>query len=360
MAKKYDYETVSFSFGGKRYFCRGNTLEEAIEKKVILRRQLENGEIGISKNMTVKRWALEWLETYKKPNVTEKVYKDYLRKLEMYVFPSIGSLKLPEVTDAHLQKIINSLDHLGKSNTVKVVQLLKAMFRQARISRLIVFNPSEGLITPKKKEGSNRSITDLERYHLLAVANKHPGGLMIKTLLYCGLRPGEAVALDWRDIDFTAGRVNVSRAKESGSDRIKAPKSDAGIRSVPIPATLLAELKAVRMGPFDPVFTQQTTPNRHTETSLRCLWNSYKRQMDISMGAKLHRSQIIASMLAPDLTLYCLRHTYGTDLQKAGVPINIAKYLMGHSDISVTANVYTHTTDDMIDDAAAKINQFAK
>ena len=48
--------------------------------------------------------------------------------------------------------------------------------------------------------------------------------------------------------------------------------------------------------------------------------------------------------IAPDLVLYCLRHTYGTDLQRAGVPINIAKAIMGHSDISATANVYTDAT----------------
>jgi site-specific recombinase XerD len=58
--------------------------------------------------------------------------------------------------------------------------------------------------------------------------------------------------------------------------------------------------------------------------------------------------------------LYCLRHTYCTDLQRAGVPLNIAKYLMGHNDISVTANIYTHTTDDDINSAAKKINESNK
>ena len=74
-------------------------------------------------------------------------------------------------------------------------------------------------------------------------------------------------------------------------------------------------------------------------------------------GATLKRNQIIVHAIADDLVPYCLRHTYGTDLQDAGVPINVAKYLMGHSDISVTANIDTHTTDEAIADAAEKINQ---
>ena len=58
---------------------------------------------------------------------------------------------------------------------------------------------------------------------------------------------------------------------------------------------------------------------------------------------------------ASDLVPYCLRHTYCTDLQDAGVPINVAKYLMGHEDISTTGNIYTTTTEHAINDAAAKI-----
>jgi len=61
-------------------------------------------------------------------------------------------------------------------------------------------------------------------------------------------------------------------------------------------------------------------------------------------------------VVADDFVPYCLRHTYCTDLQAKGVPINIAKYLMGHSDIKVTASIYTHMTEQTIDDAARLIN----
>ena len=60
------------------------------------------------------------------------------------------------------------------------------------------------------------------------------------------------------------------------------------------------------------------------------------------MGAEQRDGKIIRHAIAPDLTLYCLRHTFCTDLQRAGVAINIAKELMGHSSITVTADIYTH------------------
>jgi len=70
----------------------------------------------------------------------------------------------------------------------------------------------------------------------------------------------------------------------------------------------------------------------------------------------VYRNQIKLSVLAPDLEPYCLRHTFCTDLEVDGVPINVARYLMGHKDISVTSKIYTHTTGKVIEDARSKMN----
>jgi len=89
-------------------------------------------------------------------------------------------------------------------------------------------------------------------------------------------------------------------------------------------------------------------------------WKSIKRQMKILMGAKIKRNKILETkgrpILAPDLQLYCLRHTYCTDLFRAGVPISTAKELMGHSDVRMVDRVYGHFTEDQSDSALDKIN----
>ena len=58
----------------------------------------------------------------------------------------------------------------------------------------------------------------------------------------------------------------------------------------------------------------------------------------------------------PPLVPYDLRHTYCTDLERAGVPLNVASRLMGHSSVEITARIYTHTSKDMFDDAASKLD----
>jgi len=358
MPKKYEYERVTFYHEGKRYEATGKTLREAHAKAAKKKLALKSGDFGISGNMTVARWADEWLETYKRPSVGEGQYRNYLTFINVVIIPSIGSKKLKDVKDVDLQKILNSRAGKSKSDLSKLRMTLKAMFKRARISRLINYDPAEDLALPAAKDGTHRSITRDERELVLKLSETHHAGLWVKTILYCGLRPGETRALDWKHIDFTKKLIHVEQSMKAGTKVISSPKSESGIRSIPIPDKLFNSLWEVRGMPLAPVFVQPTTGLRHTKSSMTCLWYNFKRELDISMGATVYRNQIIESNVAGDLVPYCLRHTYGTDLQDAGVPINIAKYLMGHSDISMTANIYTHTTETAIQDAADKINKY--
>jgi integrase len=354
---KLGYYRHSFHHGGKRYITTGKTKAEAIKKAALKEAALKRGEIGISNNMTVRRWSEEWLETYKKGNVTDKSYSNDKRFITV-LSSAIGNMRLKDVRDIHLQKILNERRGKSRSDVLHLRNIIRAVFRQARISRLIPYDPSESLTLPSAIENKRRSVTESERSWILKTASAHHAGLWVKMMLYCGLRPGELMALQWKDIDFNRGVVRISKAKESGKHDIKAPKTDAGNRSVPIPSIYLSELRSVCRSPFEFMFIQKTKDSPLTETSFYCAWHSFLRDMDIAMGAKVYRNQIIYSLVANDLSPYCLRHTYCTDLEAAGVPINVAKELMGHSDITVTANIYTHKSDRALTDAAQKINAF--
>lgn len=355
----------TFYYEGKRYEATGNNQKEADQKAAIKLDKLKRGEIGISGNMTVKAWANEWLETYKRPTVTDKSYKDYKRQIDKVIVPAIGSLRLRDVKDVHLQKIMNS--RAGYSLTQ--VKLLKnttcAIFLKARTSKLIPNNPADSIEIPKAENGTHRSITDFERERFLKAAATHDAGLMFKVMLYCGLRTGEVAALSWRDIDFERRMINVRYAVEAGSNNLKEPKTKAGVRSIPMHDDVYNELLQRKGDPFDPVFVQPRGKVRHTESSRRKAWDSLKKQIDISMGAKFEKKKAkdgkmrkvkVLSVVAPDFVPYCLRHTFCTDLQNKGVPINVAKYLMGHASLAVTANIYTHISDEAIEDAASRIN----
>ena len=358
-SKQYEYKRSRFYHNGRQYETTGRTQKEADKKAALKQKALESGEIGISKNMTAKEWCGQWYETYKvKPGKTNaKGLKTYARHIALIV-DEVGNTKLADVTDAHLQNVLNSRAGYSKSDTSKLMFTIKAIFAKARTSKLIPHDPSEDLEMPRTTQGKRRSITDNERHWILKTAETHHAGLWVKMMLYCNLRPGEICALLWKDIDFKNRIVCIDKAKESGSNEIKGPKTDAGIREIPIPDIFIDDLRKVKGEPFRPVFTQLTTGKPHTESSFYCSWHSFVREMDIVMGAKIYRNQIVTSLVAPDLEPYMLRHTCCTDYEAAGVPINVARRYMGHSDISVTSKIYTHKSAQTDIDAANRINEY--
>lgn len=344
-----DYIVKTKRYDGKQYKARGKTEQEAHQKLAEMITAAKRGENTVSGSMTVNAWYEEWIETYKKPkDMTAKSLGMYDEKYKKYIKPVIGKMRLKDVKDVHLQKILNGQAGMSESHVKKVRSVMQQMFRRARQSRLIVFDPAELLDLPKYSKGKRRSITEEERTEILKLAETHRGGLWVLTLLYTGMRPAETVALKWSDIDFDKKEIHVRAAKESGThNKIKAPKTDAGNRVIPIHAKLLPRLKEAFKGQTGRVFLNDAG-NPHNENSLRRLWENFKRELDIQMGATVYRNEITRSVVADDLVPYCLRHTFCTDLQKAGVPLNVAKDLMGHSDIQTTANIYTHRDDNLL------------
>ena len=342
---EYQYFRKTKRYNGKQYVATGKTELEAMTKLAEKIAKAKRGEEILSDSMTVSAWYAQWMETYKKPKgLTEKSLGMYDEKFNKYIRPRIGAMRLKDVTSTHLQRILNEQEGMSYSHCTKVRAVLQQMFKRARQSRLIVYDPAEMLELPKNTKGTHRSITDEERAAILAVAETSRSGLWILTLLYTGMRPGEAAALTWGDVDLKANEIFVHSARESGkTEAIKGPKTSAGVRIIPIRAVLAPKLAAAKgkHKSTDFVFTTGAG-KRHNENSIRRLWTGFKRELDLYMGAQTFRNKIVKSKVAEDLTPYCLRHTFCTDLQRAGVAINVAKELMGHADIQTTANIYTH------------------
>ncbi len=337
-----EYIRKTARFNGKRYEATGKTELEAMTKLAEKLAAAKRGEEVVGGSMTVNAWYKEWKSLYKDPKgLTAKSLGMYDEKYNKYIKPKIGPMKLRDVKDVHLQRILNGQAGKSASHVKKLRMVMQEMFKRARQSRLIVYDPAELLELPATTERKRRSITEAERAAILAVAETHRAGLWILTLLYTGMRPGETAALVWADVDFEQNEIHIHAAKESGSTAIKGPKTASGVRDIPIHNALRTKLLKAKGEPFSPVFPNRAGARMDDDTLYRC-WRSFIRALDIHMGAKVYRNQIVQSVVANDLTPYCLRHTFCTDLQRAGVPLNVAKELMGHSDVSVTANIYTH------------------
>ena len=358
--KKYKI-SKSFTYEGRRYFVRGDTEREVYEKMALKKRDLEEGKRQITKNILVRDWMDEWMETYKRPNVSPETFQSYTYVIKNHILPYIGHMRLASVKPLHIQKIVNQLANGSKKMIDRVSQLTWGIFDAAEANCLIIENPAKRIRKPKGTKTGRRAITDLERKYTLQLAETHPAGMLVKFSLYCGLRPGETCALQWRHIDFMKKLLHVEGTiKRCGG--VGDPKTAAGRRIVPIPDVFLSDLMEYKIpsewptDPFDYVL-KNSFGDRLSAHAIKYRWESFKNDMNILAGCKSKNGKALPPYrIADDLVLYCYRHTYCTDLQDAGVPINIAKELMGHTDIAITSKIYTHSTEKSFNRASELIN----
>ena len=165
--EKYSYIRKYFTFDGQPYEVYGHTEEEALEKKLRRLQELEAGRID--SNKTVREWAEVWYQEYIQPRkITAKSKAMYRGVLDREIIPAVGKLKLRQVTELRLQQILNRHAGESTSHAEKIRMVIKAMFKRAYLSRLLPFDPSEGLVLPETTENGHRSLTEAERAALLA------------------------------------------------------------------------------------------------------------------------------------------------------------------------------------------------
>lgn len=329
---------IQFTFDGHRYSVTGNTQKQLMERYNKKLRELKEGHYD--SDMMVAKWAQTWLETYKQGKVADSTYHDYQMYVKLLTIP----MPMGEVKPIHLQKILNKYSGKSESFLKKLRITMQAVFKQAVHDHIIPLDPSSDLQLPSGTSGTNRALTQHERTMLLRIAESDRAGMLIKIMYYCGLRPSEVTRIEGRDIDTEKKLLHVRGTKTKAADRF-----------VPIPDELMADLSGLDL--FEPAL-KNGIGTHCSMRIVRKMWHNIKLHLAEEMGATVTHGQVIGiNPVAPDLKLYCLRHDYATRLQDAGVPINVARYLLGHADITTTSKIYTHTSEESIRDAAEKINQ---
>lgn len=332
-----DYKYIrTFTYEGHRYKVRGNTLDEVYEKKAKKIQEIKTRTKIYSPSTTVDEWSEVAFDTYKSK---VKDLPNMKKRYQKYVSPLIGHVQISKVRSIQCQAILNECEGMSFSHVTKLRQEMKFLFSSAMDNRLITEDPTTRLVLPDFTKGKRRSITDAERKHLYQVYKEYNPFLLFIIVLETGARPSEASNLIGKDIDHKTHLLHIRGTKTVNSDRY-----------VPIPDRLYEDIKDTK--PFDYIC-------HHDKSSYRRLRERLYREMNISMGAKTYRNALIPPLpLAKDFTPYCLRHTYCTDLCKAGIDVRTAQKLMGHANISITSDIYTHVDQSEILKAAEKIQAY--
>lgn len=345
MAYKYRHRET---YKGEKIDIKAHTTGELIRKVEAKKDQIDRQ--FLDPDTTLRVFVDMYLDTYKANTVSPDTLA-YLRVLASKICEGIGSnRKVGKIKPLQVQEYLNSLTEYKSSYIRKLYQLTCQIFRHAYRNGLTTTDYTAQLELPKgRATETGRSLTDRERQVLLEVLAGHRGELFCKLMLYCGLRPSEVQALTWQNVDLRAETITVDKSI-SRSGFISTGKSESAHRVIPIPHHLVPLLQARKGSPFDRVCP-------FNEGQRRAMWKSVKRAMNIQMGCRVINNQLQPPYpLDPHFTMYNLRHTYCTDLERAGVPINVARRLMGHASIAITSAIYTHDNTESLEDARDKIN----
>ena len=312
----------------QKKYVYGTTKEEvAMKIKTFLRYGLPKKKVPKKKpTPLLSDWLKNWLELYKKPNVKPKTFEGLWYAVKPLI-RAFGETPIADLKTDDLQAFFLSMT-TSRTRESSVGALNQAL-EKARKQGIIKNNPCDGLELKAHKRQHRMALTIEEQRILLdEVANK-PIKRLFSLLLTTGLRVGEALALTSQDLDFQAKTVNVNKnVVFIKNKRVlqDTPKTDAGVRTVPIPENVLDMFKDDKGVLFN-----------ITYNSVRLAFKRLKQKTGI------------------DVSAHILRHTYATRLEEAGISPKVKQYLLGHSSLEMTQNIYTDIQKSYLDTLNEKI-----
>lgn len=342
---------------------RGKTKTEATKKVKEAIEDLKRNK-DYQKNITFKKYSSEWYNQYLKrgrKSTTNQMRMFTINHLNKYV----GGSPMNEITPKMYQAILNDLFDKGLSNsTMKIINnTAKMIFFKAAEENVIKGNPTSGCFIPQKQltveEIENDEVEDLyleqdELQIFLNELNNYSNFIYVGAvylIAFTGMRPGEAAALQEKDVNFETSQVSVTKTlyrenRKKGEYKTTPPKTMTSIRVVDIDAEILNILQEVieykkKMG-YPPSTYLFATSDGHPVTV------DLIRQVIRRVGEKTNINK--------KLYTYIFRHTHISMLAEAGVSLPEIMKRVGHKNESTTTDIYLHVTKKMRETIITKMN----
>ena len=334
------------------------TKRELEQKVAEITMQLNNGIQVWEQGITFHALSDIWLHQYNFDADDSWRYNQQIL-INKHLLPYIGDFRVCDLKQLHLQTIITNMSKQGYATaTMKhIKQLADGIMRVAVGSDMIVKNPFSEVRVPVKDPKERRPLTKEETFLITDHWRGHRMGLMAMIMLYAGLRRGEAMALEWTDIDFVNRMIKVTKAIRTvrNTTKVKKPKSKAGTRKVPIPNVLLDALNERRKATG--LVCTNASGEMLTNSSYKVGWDSFRNYLNICAGGQNGSGLYVQRIQVLDnITAHMLRHTYATMLFDAGVDVKSAQKFLGHADLELTLEIYTHLSEYKEERSIAALN----
>ena len=340
-----------------RKFAYGKTWAECDTKRRELLDKVAGGTPVPTRSAKLAEWLTYWLDSIVQPRLKLSTYEKYESHVRLYLTPMLGTKRLETLSTPDVRRFLLQLEKQTTAATAKEShRVLRTALSAACREELIARNVSK-LVQPPRAAPRDLSPWSLdETLDFLAAARRDPLYAAFVLAIAMGLRRGEIVGLRWNDINLE-NRVLLVRQQVQRrrgvlyNDETKGRRS----RAIPLPAMRLAPLRWHRLrqkATYEAAGTQWTATGYVFATRTG-------RPVE---PRNVHRSFVRVSETAGLrlIRLHDARHGCATLLTAAGVAPRVVMEILGHSQISLTMDVYTHVVQDTQREAISHMDRLLK
>jgi len=330
----------------------GKTRGEVRTRLTELQRKHDQGLTVNTKAQATSQFLTTWLNDVAKPNTRPSTYRSYEQIVRNHLIPGLGTYSLEKLTPQVIQSFLNAKAKTGIS-VEHLRRVLRAALNQAVKWDLIVRNPAT-LVSPPKKEKYEFAYLEPEQAKKLFEAASHTRYEALFTVaISVGLRLGEALGLKWSEVDLEAGTLTVKHQLQrvEGKLTLVEPKTARARRVVPLPSFAIEALKKHRTRQLEErIFNSDVWQEQNFVFTSTVGTPADPRNIRRTLETILQESGL------PKVRFHDLRHTCATLLLAQGTDARTIMETLGHSQITLTLNTYSHVMPSLQRDAADRMD----
>ena len=324
------YEKAIIIDGKKKAF-RGKTEKEVFTKILEFEGFQESGPLF---KEVAETWKVETWDNFAYNTI--KVYEPAMRESICF----FGESRIKEIKTSDVQAFLYTYieKKFAKKTVGNKLQVVRSILDHGVREGIIENNVADKVKIPSNLPKTKRAAPTEEEIEITISNKNKPFGLFPFFVLYTGCRLGEALAITGADINYKNKILTINKSMYFANNmpNIKQPKTLAGNREVPIPDILIKEIP--RIGKEEYLFNDNG--KMLTKSGYEKRWIKYRKEV------------------GTEITPHQLRHGYATLLYEAGVAAKDAQTLLGHTNIAMTLDVYTHISEKQKNITIDKFNAF--
>lgn len=316
---------------------------------------------GLAASDTLGAHVADWLTEVKERRETN-TYRMYSGLMKNHILPELGAIKLDKLTPTRIRRWLAKLQQgtLSPGTLATIRTVLVIALEHAVRYELLERNPARLVSAPSVPKREYTTLTPDEARSLILAIRGHRFEAAYLLALLLGLRRGEIFGLSWSDIDLDAKTLRVSQQLQREpkiGPVLKRTKTVGSVRTLPIPANLVPVLAARKEWErLDRAVAGSTW--KGAWDGERLLFRSRMGGPAIPDTALKQFRQLLDGLGLPAQRLHDLRHNCASLLFAQGIPARLVMELLGHSNIGITMNIYTHPQLHMAREATQGLENY--